>query len=67
MYYGKEEYYFTQKDKEKTPTQIFSGRKKFRKQIRELTKDKILINEIIDFKKVKYPDIESIIEKYNGL
>ncbi|MFK5878786.1 MAG: hypothetical protein QM478_04730 [Flavobacteriaceae bacterium] len=67
MYYGQSGYYFIQKGEKNTPIQVYSGRNKFRKQMKQFLADKDEINKKINFKKIKYSDIESIINIYNEL
>jgi len=66
-YYEDSEYYFILKKTEKTPVQVFTGNKKFRRQMSELMKDKRFNSDKFDFNKIKYQDIESIIKQYNEL
>jgi len=66
-YYEDAEYYFILKKTEKTPVQVFTRNKKFRRQMSELMKDKRFNSDKFDFNKIKYQDIESIIKQYNEL
>jgi hypothetical protein len=60
--YFKEEFYFIQKDKRNPHIQVRTGKNKFRKKMKQFLVDKNEIHKKVDFKKINYSSIESIIK-----